>query len=289
MNSQVDCPLCGKYFSSDLIESHVNTCLSNEENSSREEQLRRDAEYAASLQDEPQAAYSSTNSNGSSSRFDASGDFGTGESTPTAYALRVPTSISISKNNNSGSVLTKKSTYKEILPTGKTMLQKEGMKRLATLIPDRLDIKDFYLLYSCALHGTSLNTLFGNSKGYSPAILLIKDSKDHIFGAYITEPFTVRSATAFAGTGECFLFSLYPNCVSYKWTKNNAYYMLMSSDSLAVGCGDTGYGLWLDSDLVQGSSAPCETFGNPILSSAETFECMCVEVWGLPPATTKNW
>ena len=40
MNS-VDCPLCGKLFSPTNIENHVISCLSQQENAEREEQLRK--------------------------------------------------------------------------------------------------------------------------------------------------------------------------------------------------------------------------------------------------------
>ncbi len=41
------------------------------------------------------------------------------------------------------------------------------------------------------------------------------------------------------------------------------------------------FGLWLDSDLHKGSSAPCLTFGNEgLLSHQQDFEVAAVEVWG---------
>ena len=55
------------------------------------------------------------------------------------------------------------------------------------------------------------------------------------------------------------------------------------------------FGIWLDDELLHGSSGYCETFGNPCLcdpaaptvaafgdiASAHEFECHTVEVWGV--------
>lgn len=52
---------------------------------------------------------------------------------------------------------------------------------------------------------------------------------------------------------------------------------------------DGKYGLYLDSSLFDGSSAPCSTFNNEVLcqpgdnysGKAVNFECVGLEVWGV--------
>jgi hypothetical protein len=50
---------------------------------------------------------------------------------------------------------------------------------------------------------------------------------------------------------------------------------------------DCGFGLWLEHDLLQGSSSPCSTFNSPSLSvihaDGSAFEIANVEVWALTP------
>jgi hypothetical protein len=46
--------------------------------------------------------------------------------------------------------------------------------------------------------------------------------------------------------------------------------------------GSLGVGLYVDSDLLKGSSMACSTFGNTAsLASGEDFECVQIEVWAL--------
>jgi hypothetical protein len=53
-----------------------------------------------------------------------------------------------------------------------------------------------------------------------------------------------------------------------------------------------GFGLALQSDLLQGSSSPCITFGSPSLSKAHPdgslFEIMNVELWTTTPCMTEE-
>ncbi|KAI5985749.1 hypothetical protein EDD15DRAFT_2301126 [Pisolithus albus] len=72
--------------------------------------------------------------------------------------------------------------------------------------------------------------------------------------------------------------------------------VLCGPDFIAFGGGDGHYGLYIDSTLLDGSSAPCPTFDNPVLcaqplsqmgaSKGKTdvpFECVGLEVWGIGP------
>ena len=39
--------------------------------------------------------------------------------------------------------------------------------------------------------------------------------------------------------------------------------------------------IWINSDLIQGSSHPTSTFGNTCLGSTTDFQCQAIELWGL--------
>lgn len=71
-------------------------------------------------------------------------------------------------------------------------------------------------------------------------------------------------------------------CVQvYKCTLDNSYFLFTSPDSIGVGGGGGGFALYLDQDLDQGGSAPCETFASPSLASSPEFTCMSCNVYAL--------
>ena len=57
------------------------------------------------------------------------------------------------------------------------------------------------------------------------------------------------------------------------------------SDTLVVGAGDGKFGLWFDGDLDHGRTQPCQTFGNPPLTSSSDFNVKCIECWAFLPST----
>ena len=59
----------------------------------------------------------------------------------------------------------------------------------------------------------------------------------------------------------------------------NRYFTLCSTEFLALG-GGGHFALYLDGDLLNGSSSVSETYGNPCLAHSEDFEVKEVELWG---------
>uniref|UniRef100_A0A3Q3W1L6 TLDc domain-containing protein n=1 Tax=Mola mola TaxID=94237 RepID=A0A3Q3W1L6_MOLML len=79
-------------------------------------------------------------------------------------------------------------------------------QQLAAHMPARTQGYPWQLVYSTAVHGSSLKTLYRNMVGLdSPVLLVIKDLHKKVFGAFSSDPFRV-SASCY-GTGETFLFS----------------------------------------------------------------------------------
>ncbi|KAK6150422.1 hypothetical protein DH2020_015354 [Rehmannia glutinosa] len=62
-------------------------------------------------------------------------------------------------------------------------------------------------------------------------------------------------------------------------TGMNRYFTLCSTEYLAMG-GGGHFALYLDGDLLSGSSSSSETYGNPCLARSEDFEVKEVELWG---------
>jgi hypothetical protein len=60
----------------------------------------------------------------------------------------------------------------------------------------------------------------------------------------------------------------------------NDFFMYATPECLAVG-GLGHFAIWLDQELLRGSSGRCGTFGSPCLAAKEDFKVQGVEVWGL--------
>jgi hypothetical protein len=152
------------------------------------------------------------------------------------------------------------------------------LQRLAGALPTRLRHSDWTLLYSTERHGVSLTTFFNKTKRKGPSYLVIEDDAGFRFGAFISDSWEPQRS--YYGTGECFLFTLYPSFNIYPWSQLNEYFIYSKEDTIALGGGSGKFALWLDADLMQGSSAPCDTFLNSTLSCQEDFKPVIVEVWG---------
>ncbi|KAE9393145.1 TLD-domain-containing protein [Gymnopus androsaceus JB14] len=160
------------------------------------------------------------------------------------------------------------------------------------------------LLYSLDQHGISLHTLYDKcenqpnlrtgSSGFSTkvgALVVMKDSGDAVFGAYMGDGIKQSKGKGYYGSGESFLWRYVNGTFQvFKWTGKNDYVALCEPEYLSFGGGDGAYGLYLDDSLFDGSSACCPTFNNEPLCSpgvkkgrAVTFECVGLEVWGVGP------
>jgi len=66
-------------------------------------------------------------------------------------------------------------------------------------------IKEWNCVFNIAKDGTSLRTFYTKLEKYCPTILVIKDTKGHVFGAYVSD--TWKYSESFYGRGETFLFT----------------------------------------------------------------------------------
>ncbi|KAF9039852.1 TLDc domain-containing protein, partial [Panaeolus papilionaceus] len=163
--------------------------------------------------------------------------------------------------------------------------------------------KAWSLIYSLDQHGISLNTLYTLSEkhysrppkpgelGNTGMLLVIKDSGDTVFGAWLGEGIRTRhlKGNSHFGGGESFLWKYSNSRLQiFRCTGKNNYTALVEPQYISFGGGDGHYGLYLDESLFEGSSAPCPTFQNdPLCSPGEkkgssvVFECVGLEVWAM--------
>lgn len=216
--------------------------------------------------------------------------FGVGDSkSPTGSNTSSPSggsssSIGAPTHNNSGSTVMDVDLPKLNLPSA-LITTDSALMKLAAALPTRYRHSDWTNLYSTERHGVSLTTFFNKTKRKGPTYLIVEDDAGFCFGAYLSDSWEPQKS--YYGTGECFLFTLYPSFNVYPWSQLNEYFIYSREDTIALGGGSGKFALWLDKDLACGSSAPCDTFLNSTLSYQEDFKPTVVEVWGFNDAMAK--
>jgi hypothetical protein len=77
------------------------------------------------------------------------------------------------------------------------------------------------------------------TSGAESTIIFVEDSKGYVFGGYVSSEWQVMDG--YFGTGESFLFTLYPKFAIYPWDPNhnesNSYFILVHNDHFELGGG----------------------------------------------------
>ncbi|XP_066597523.1 GTPase-activating protein skywalker isoform X2 [Prorops nasuta] len=169
-------------------------------------------------------------------------------------------------------------------------------------LPMRITMYQPILLYTTEEHGCSLTTFYVRVEQHEPTLLMIKTCNNEVFGAYCSTRWCERNLKddkgqrqAYFGTGETFLFSLYPERAKYPWigmdsTHNDArvhhsaeLFMAADSKMITIGGGD-GQAIWMDENIRFGKTDRCSTFNNPPLCASGDFEIRVLEVYGFSGA-----
>jgi len=146
-------------------------------------------------------------------------------------------------------------------------------------------VVEWVLRYTPKAHGVSLGTLYRSVGEFRRSLLVVQDTEDHVFGCYAPEAW--QPCPRYYGSGEAFVFSYgllsgrssAPRPSVYPWTSKNSYFMHSDESGIAMGGGNGGHALFLDSDLLRGFSGPTDTFGNPTLANTLEFVVKDLEIW----------
>ncbi|KAI4317261.1 hypothetical protein L6164_025147 [Bauhinia variegata] len=161
------------------------------------------------------------------------------------------------------------------------LLSDKMRNSLYASLPALIHGRKWLLLYSTWRHGISLATMYRRSMLWPGlSLVVVGDRKGAVFGGLIEAPLKPSNKKKYQGTNNTFVFtntSGHP--VIYRPTGANRYFTLCSTDFLAIG-GGSHFALYLDGDLLNGSSSVSETYGNPCLAHSPDFEVKEVELWG---------
>lgn len=177
-----------------------------------------------------------------------------------------------------------------------TILLHSHINCLVEHFPTSLQHEAWDLLFSTELHGSDLTSFYTRSGSSQYSLLVVRTMDDQVFGGFATEPWKVtkHGHQAFYGTGECFLFRCHPytaddendcpeddNVDVFGWQYDNYFFQWSNSKQIAMGGGGGCFGFVLDDDFAYAETNPCETFGNPHLTTHhEPFAVADVELWG---------
>ncbi|XP_032592469.1 GTPase-activating protein skywalker isoform X1 [Drosophila grimshawi] len=171
----------------------------------------------------------------------------------------------------------------------------EDLFTLWSWLPVRITMYQPVLLYTTEEHGCSLTTFYVRVEQHEPTLLMIKTCNNEVFGAYCSSRWFERNVKddkgqrqAYFGTGETFLFSLYPERAKYPWVgiegdrglgHSSELFMAADSKMITIGGGE-GQAIWMDENIRFGKTDGCKTFNNPPLCPSGDFEIRVLEVYG---------
>ncbi|MBA0677827.1 hypothetical protein Goari_019215 [Gossypium aridum] len=160
------------------------------------------------------------------------------------------------------------------------LLTEKTRNALYGSLPALVQGRKWLLLYSTWRHGISLSTLYRRSVLWPGlSLLVVGDRKGAVFGGLVEAPLKPTNKK-YQGTNNTFVFTNGPGGpVIYRPTGANRYFTLCSTEFLAIG-GGGHFALYLDGELLNGSSSFSETYRNPCLASTKDFEVKEVELWG---------
>ncbi|XP_055304373.1 GTPase-activating protein skywalker isoform X1 [Sitodiplosis mosellana] len=175
------------------------------------------------------------------------------------------------------------------------VLGQDDLFTLWSWLPARITMYTPTLLYTTEEHGCSLTTFYVRVEQHEPTLLMIKTCNNEVFGAYCSTRWFERNLKddnghrqAYFGTGETFLFSLYPDRAKYPWVgidsdKNLGHgsELFMAADASMITIGGGGsQAIWMDENMRYGKTDSCTTFNNPPLCKSGDFEIRVLEVYG---------
>nr|XP_036668737.1 GTPase-activating protein skywalker isoform X2 [Drosophila suzukii]XP_036668738.1 GTPase-activating protein skywalker isoform X2 [Drosophila suzukii]XP_036668739.1 GTPase-activating protein skywalker isoform X2 [Drosophila suzukii] len=177
----------------------------------------------------------------------------------------------------------------------KTWTDRQFLFTLWSWLPVRITMYQPVLLYTTEEHGCSLTTFYVRVEQHEPTLLMIKTCNNEVFGAYCSSRWFERNVKddkgqrqAYFGTGETFLFSLYPERAKYPWVgiegdkdlgHSSELFMAADSKMITIGGGE-GQAIWMDENIRFGKTDSCKTFNNPPLCPSGDFEIRVLEVYG---------
>jgi len=161
-----------------------------------------------------------------------------------------------------------------------TILNLCTFKKLIMKCPKQVMLFPWKLQYSLVKHGSSMYAFYERLKGCQFTMMLIKDTTQSVFGAFLCEEW--HSCDKHYGKMDTFVFREKDGDVEvWSTTEDDSFYQY-SGENIFVGVKDRS-AIWLSNNFVNGNTNPCPTFGSPSLKedneNTEAFQVLLLEIW----------
>jgi len=161
-----------------------------------------------------------------------------------------------------------------------TILNLSTFKKLILKSPKQVMLFPWKLQYSLEKHGSSMYAFYERLKGCQYTMMLIKDTTNSVFGAYLCEEW--HSCDKHYGKSDTFVFREKDGNVEVWGTTQDDSFYQYSGENIFVGVKDRS-AIWLSSNFVNGNTSPCPTFASPPLKkdkeSTVDFQVLFFEIW----------
>ncbi|UYV78964.1 hypothetical protein LAZ67_17000510 [Cordylochernes scorpioides] len=158
-------------------------------------------------------------------------------------------------------------------PHGSALVSREMLAWFWRELPLReLVCKKLQLVFSTAIHGSSMQTLLRCAGNEAYTIILIRPENGPIIGAYCADPWLAANSTPNQST---FVFS---NDKAYHWNGGPGPFMARRADCLMIGQGPA---LTIEESLYYGWTEASPTFDNPSLLDENRFYILRLEILAL--------
>lgn len=156
------------------------------------------------------------------------------------------------------------------------ILNAEMVGQLIDNLPPALAIRDWELSFETSHDGISFCTLYKNLEGHEHCLLLLKDDRGGVFGAFTGH---IAMSYKFYGTAETFVFKFVDGRLRVYRAKGNNRCFVYTNERTIVFGGGTNSAITIDDALRSGTSGTSETFCNEPLSDSFVFNIDRLEVW----------
>ncbi|EDO06578.1 TLD family protein [Babesia bovis T2Bo] len=168
------------------------------------------------------------------------------------------------------------SELRERVERASRILKADMVSQLVDNLPPTLAIRDWELTFKTSHDGVSFSTLYKKLENHDDCLMVIKDDRGGVFGAFTGH---IGISYKFYGTAHTFVFKFVDGRLKvYRSKGNNKCYVYSNENAIVIG-GGANSALSLHEAFQSGTTATCETFGNEPLSESFVFNVDEMEVW----------
>jgi hypothetical protein len=161
-----------------------------------------------------------------------------------------------------------------------SIMKTDTFQKLLRKCPSKVILFPWKLQYSLAKHGSSTFAFYKRMQGCNITIMLIKDMRQMVFGAFLSEEW--HNSKVPYGNPDSFVFRENHGDVEIWKTSDHDKFYQFSCENIFVGVKDRS-AIWLSNNFVKGRTSCCPTYDSPPLikdsNESVNFSVLGFELW----------